>query len=211
MRRALGAAVALTLAALAGCGGGGGGEGATANDGTRLHRVDAAGFSLRLPDDWRAVRDAGALEGELDEFAEKNPALETYLRTVVENDVVEFFAFDPDAERGFATNVNVVRVPLEGTPSLDELADDVVAEAEKLPTLVGAVDHAREELAAGDALRIEYENEFRSEGGATTVATLQYVLVADEHSYVLTFSTLPAQADAYGDVFFAAARSFRVP
>jgi hypothetical protein len=156
------------------------------------------------------VQGAEALENELEAFGDDNPGLKAYLRTVVENDLIEFFAFDPDVENGFATNVNVIRFAVEGTPPFQEWSKDVVAEAESLPTRVGELDRSREDLPAGDALRIEYENEFRTDRGATTVATLQYVLVGDGEGYVLTFSTLPDHADAYEDDFRAAAESFRI-
>jgi hypothetical protein len=214
VRRSL--AAVLLLAALAGCGGDGsdgadGADGAALEAGaTRLHRVEAADFSLRLPSDWRDVSGPEALATELEAFGEENPEIEGYLRTVVENDLIEFFAFDPDVEGGFATNVNLIRFRIDGTPSFDEWSEGVVAEAEALPTRVGDVEHTREELPAGDALRIEYENEFETDAGETTVATLQYVLVADGRGYVVTFSTVPAQVDDYDRVFRAAAESFRV-
>jgi hypothetical protein len=204
-------AVAVALLALAGCGGGDdGADTPPADRGTRLHEVAPAGFSLHLPSDWRAVPDLDVLETELESFREENPEVERYLRAVLQNELIEFFAFDPDVRRGFATNVNVVRFPVDGTPSFAEWSERVVAETERLPTRVGGVEHSRESLPAGEALRIEYENEFRTNAGENRVATRQYVFVVDERGYVLTFSTLPEQAETYAAVFRAAAESFRI-
>jgi hypothetical protein len=215
------AGVALAVLALAGCGGDGDRAstsgaatqpaGATQRGkATRLHEVPAAGFSLRLPTDWRPIGSADSLESALDEFGRENPEVEGYLRAVVENELIEFFAFDPDVEGDFATNVNVIRFPTDGTAPFDEWSERVVAEAERLPTRVGEIEHSRDELTAGEALRIEYENEFRTGAGDTTVSTLQYVVLGDEHGFVITFSTLPEQAERYADVFRAAAESFRI-
>jgi hypothetical protein len=177
---------------------------------TRLHEVSAAGFSLRLPNDWQPAGSPDALAGALETLGRENPEVERYLRAVVESELIEFFAFDPDVEGNFATNVNVIRFPAEETPSFDEWSARVIAEAERLPTRVGDVEHSREELPAGEALRVEYRNHFRTQGGERTVATLQYVVVGDEHGYVLTFSTLPRQAGAYAKIFRSTAESFRI-
>jgi hypothetical protein len=213
VRRSVG--VVLAGLALAGCGGDVDRASTTAaatqrGEATRLHEVPAAGFSLRLPSDWRSIDSTNALESALDAFGNENPEVERYLGAVVENELIEFFAFDPDVEGDFATNVNVIRFPTDGTAPFEEWSERVVAEAERLPTRVGEVEHTREELPAGEALRVAYENEFRTGTAETTVATLQYVVLGDEHGYVLTFSTLPEQAEGYADVFRAAAESFRI-
>lgn len=211
-RRAKLAALLAAALAAAGCGGGGEESGSAAGGGanTKVHDVAAHDFSIALPDDWRAIEAEEVFGQEaVDEFAQDNPDAARYFREIAENELIKFFAFDPDVEEDFATNVNVIVSAVSDVPSFEEWSRLVIEEAEKVPTRVSAVKHSREELPAGEALRLEYRNEFRSGDSAKTVTSVQYVFVGEKSSYIVTFSTLPDQEAAYEPTFRAAAESFR--
>jgi hypothetical protein len=193
----------LAVLALAGCGGDGGEE-------TTRHAV--AGFSLSVPSDWEAVKAGQALSSEkAEEFRRDNPEIERYIDAVSGPDSpVKFLAFDPDVEGGFATNVNVLLIEFGRKISFEQWERTAVAEVENLASRSGELETGHEELPQGQAVRLDYEQEFRFGTDVRTVATTQYGFVEDARSFVLTFTTLPEQSDAYADVFRAVAASFRV-
>jgi hypothetical protein len=193
----------LALLVLAGCGGGGGAE-------TTRHEV--AGFALSVPTDWETVEAGEAVSNEKAEgFRRDNPEIGQYIEAVSGPDSpVKFVAFDPDIEDDFATNVNVVVITLGEEMSFREWARAAQAEIRALETRKGELRDASETLPQGEALRLDYEQEFRFGQDLRTVATTQYGFVVEKRSYVLTFTTLPHQRDAYGDVFRAVAESFDV-
>jgi hypothetical protein len=192
----------LAVLAFAGCGGGG--------EETTRHAV--AGFSLAVPSDWEAVKAGQALSSEkAEEFRRDNPEIERYIDAVSGPDSpVKFLAFDPDVEEDFATNVNVVVITLGEELSLTEWALAAKREIRALETRRGELRDASEDFPQGEALRLDYEQEFRFGTDVRTVATTQYGFVEDARSFVLTFTTLPEQSDAYADVFRAVAASFRI-
>ena len=64
------------------------------------------------------------------------------------------------------------------------------------------------DLPAGRAQRLTYEGRFTFDGQERTIATLQYGLVADGWTYVITFTTLPELADEYENDFERSIGSF---
>ena len=206
--------VALLALALAGCGGNGGepaAEPAAETEGTKRHTVAEHGFELLLPVDWRPISPSQALtEEELRTLREENPGIDRYVDAVMGPDSpIAFFAFDPDPVDGFATNLNVVVLPVGDAVSLDDLAEAAVEELERLPTRTSEVGQDRVELPAGEAVRLRYRQTLNTESGEQELATTQYNLVASETSYILTFTTLPKELERLEPVFQAAAESFR--
>ena len=167
-------------------------------------------ISLGVPKSWTAItRDELEETGALDRFAKDNPAVATTLRGVLRPDSpLKFFALDPAVEQGFVTNVNVV---VQDVPDDMELHDLARSTAQELAGLgvVRDVKTTRVSLPAGPALRITYEMDVRYGNVTRAVATLQYAMLEDGSSYVITYSTLPAFAAQYASEFEASARSFR--
>jgi len=197
---------------VAACGGEDGGGDATNEAGeTKTHRVADHGFEISLPADWRTISPSEALsQDEIREIREQNPEISRYLDAVTgPNSPIKFFAFDPDAVNGFATNLNVIVLPVGEAVTLDELVEAAQTELERLPTRTSEVEEERVELPAGKAARLRYRQTIETDGGTQELATTQYSMVEAGTSYILTFTTLPEELDRLDPVFLAAAESFR--
>jgi hypothetical protein len=202
---------ALVLGAAA-CGGGdGGGDAASGDAETKTHKIAEHGFQVSLPADWRTISPSQALSPEeMREIREQNPEISRYLDAVTGPDSpIKFFAFDPDAVDGFATNLNVIVLPVGEAVSLDEPVEAARTELERLPTRTSEVEEERLELPAGEAVRLRYRQTIETDNGKQELATTQYSTVAGGTSYILTFTTLPEQLDELDPLFRASAESFR--
>jgi hypothetical protein len=169
------------------------------------------GFSLGVPTSWTAItrdelRDTGAVE----RFSKDNPAVAPVLDGVLRSgSPMKFIALDPAAKQGFVTNVNVV---VQDVPDDMELADLARSSAADLRTLgvVRGLRTSMVSLPAGDAVKITYRMQLRYGSMTRSVATLQYALIADGNSYVITYSTLPDLEEEYASAFTDSAQSLRL-
>ena len=201
-------ALAGVLLAFAACGGSSAAEG----DGTKVHSLEDQGFSVAVPSDWKAVTPGEALsEEELESFRSDNPEIASYIDAISGPDSpIKFLAFDPDSKKDFATNLNVVVLPLAAGVTFEQWAEAAVAEIEKLPSRAGPLEKDRVDLSAGKSLRLSYPQKFNVRSKDKTISTLQYGVVGEGRAYVLTFTTLPEQTESYDPIFRAAADSFRI-
>src|SRR5262249_23621941 len=88
----------------------------TTEAGWPLYEVPAEGFALSLPPDWRQIdMDPKTFEAKFSELARQNPEFEGMrenMRTQIKAGI-KFYGLDSTTQRtGFATNVNVLRLPL---------------------------------------------------------------------------------------------------
>jgi hypothetical protein len=213
MRRVL-VIVVPTLLALAACGGDDATDGPYPKrvDGTQaVYELTEPQFSLGVPSSWTAItRDELEETGALDRFAKDNPAVAPVLEGVLQPESpVRFFALDPAVEEGFATNVNVVVQDVPDDLELSEFAESSVAELRRLGVVHG-FKTAEVSLPAGPAVEIRFRLRARYGTADRTVATLQYALLDDGWSYVVTYSTLPELESRYAPTFEESARSFRL-
>lgn len=209
---------ALTLVALAAaCGGGDGGEeeqprqvGESA--GLEVYEVSSQGFSIGVPPEWRVISVDEALPEDVrEELSRDNPELAPMLEAVVSGEQpVKLFAFDPEVEDRFATNVNVLAVDLPSDVGLDEFVAANEADIEAFSGRVGPIASEQAQLQGGTARRLTYRVRVKSEGRERTVATLQYLLVGTGKGYVVTFSTLPNMSGRYEPTFDRIVASLRV-
>ncbi|MEX0674423.1 MAG: hypothetical protein WD067_06585 [Gaiellaceae bacterium] len=209
------AALAACLA-LAGCGGSDDetdqprqvGESA----GLEVYEVSSQGFSIGVPPEWRVISVDEALpEADREELARDNPELAPLLEAIVSGEQpIKLFAFDPEVEDRFATNVNVLAVDLPSDVGLEDFVAANEADIEGFGGRVGPIASEAADLRSGPARRLTYRVRVTSEGRERTVATLQYVLVGDGKGYVVTFSTLPNLSGRYGPTFDRIVRSLRV-
>jgi hypothetical protein len=205
--------LALVLLALTACGGD---EAADASyskhdEGDQtVYELEEPSFSLGVPRSWTAItRDELEETGALERFSRDNPAVAPVLEGVLRpGSPVKFFALDPAVDQGFATNVNVVVQDLQdGVDDLEELARASTAELMRLG-VVQDLKTAQVTLPAGPAVKFTFHLQARYGTATRLVSTLQYALIRDGKSYVVTYSTLPALQSRYAASFDESARSF---
>lgn len=84
-----------------------------------FHRYTIPGYgtSVSLPTSWKSVDYRQILKtGVLDRLAQDNPELAGSFAAMAQpNSPIKLFAYDPQVANGFATNANVVIVPLGGS------------------------------------------------------------------------------------------------
>jgi hypothetical protein len=176
----------------------------------RPHRVPGYGISLLLPSSWKALDWRDVLtDAELKALARDNPDLVGSIAAMQQpNSPVKFFAFDPTPARGFATNANVVVLPVSAKVTFERYASLLTSEVSSLKG-VSRLRVARARLPAGASVRLSYRLRFRSAGRTLTVSTLQYAFQRPSRSVVVTFTTLPGLEALYTPVFSTSARSIR--
>jgi hypothetical protein len=176
-------------------------------EGFRRHIVSDAGASLAVPAAWIAT-DKGVSPMVIDELARQNPKLAPFLRSAVgSGSPVRFIALDPKVRDGFATNVNVVVVPVAAGITFRQYRQALAAE---LKSAIGSerVEQAVVSIGGARALRLRYRLRLTF-GRVFTVQTLQYALLRAERSVVVTYTTLPRLSSTYAATFRRSAESIR--
>jgi hypothetical protein len=202
MRRGWLALVPL-LVALTSCGGG--------EDSLTVYRLADPRFSLGVPESWSAItRDDLRETGALERFVQDNPAVAETLQGALDpGSPLKFFAVDPEVERGFVTNVNVA---VQRVPTGWRLSDAARSSAAELSGIEVVRDLQWKEISlpAGPAVRITYRLQVQYGAATRSVATLQYLLLDEGKSYVVTYSTLPDLESEYASTFEDSAESLRL-
>jgi len=174
------------------------------------HAIPGYGTSIALPSSWKTVDYRQVLKtGDLDQLARDNPELAGSFAAMAQPDSpIKLFAYDPQVAKGFATNANVVVVPLGGPVGFTEYERQLVGELRTLSS-VSKLRSSTVRLPAGRAVRLSYRLGVNAHGRVLSVQTLQYALLNGRRSVVVTYSTLPAAARFYSGVFTTSARSIR--
>jgi hypothetical protein len=178
--------------------------------GLTMYDVSSAAFSIGVPSDWDAVSGDEALSGEtIDEFLEENPNFEPYRELLTSPESpFKFFAFDPDVEDAFATNVNVSVLPVPESMTFAEYRQASITEAKQIAK-GGRVEEEVVSLPAGQAHVLVYKLDIAYGRDTRAVSTLQYGFLRNGSTYIVTYTTLPKLDDAYADEFDRSVRSFR--
>jgi hypothetical protein len=186
------------------------GIGSAARTPFHRHTIPGYGTSISLPASWKTVDYRQILKpGELERFARENPDLAgTFAAMAQPTSPIKLFAYDPQVANGFATNANVVIVPLRGPVAFSEYARRLVGELGTLRS-VSQLHWGTVRLPAGRAAQLTYRLTINVHGRALSVQTLQYALLAGRRSVVVTYSTLPISTRFYSTVFTTSARSIR--
>jgi hypothetical protein len=186
------------------------GSGSAAVGSFHRYSIPGYGTSLALPSSWKTINYRQILtSGALQELANENPELAGSLAAMAQpNSPVKFFAFDPQVANGFATNANVVVVPLSMHVALSQYARSLVAEVRHVST-ASHLRFSTQRLPGGEAVRLSYRLTLSVKGRKLVVNTLQYGFLHGGSSVVVTYTTLPASARFYTGVFATSARSIR--
>lgn len=185
---------------------------ATTPAGLTEYEVASQGFSIGVPPQWRVVSVDEALpEGERRQLARDNPEFAPLLEAIgSEAQPIKLIAFDPEVHEAFATNVNVVVVPLPSGTSLQDFVAANQADIRHFSGRVGPLRSKPARLPIGAAHRLEYRLRLTAGGRRFTAATLQYLVVGPDRGYVVTFTTLPELSDRYSPTFDRTIRALRL-
>ncbi len=200
------AAAAVALALVAGLASGAGA--AT----TTRYAISGANATIVVPSSWKVLeRRTVTNSAAFRRFVDENPALRSLATQMsAPNSAIRLMAFDP--KRGtFATSVNVVLSrPAAGlTPR--QAASSYARELKaQLPYAMGTIATSVVRLPVGPAVRASYRVRFTRNGRPVITQTLQYLVLRDDTSFVVTFTTLPAEVARRSRSFTAMARSIRV-
>jgi hypothetical protein len=180
--------------------------------GLTRYQVSSQGFSIGVPPEWRVVSVDEALpEAERRQLARDNPEFAPLLEAIGSDaQPIKLIAFDPEVQEAFATNVNVVVVPLPSGTSLREFVAANLADIRGFSGRVGQLRSRPAQLPSGAAHRLEYGLRLTAGGRRFTAATLQYLVVGPDRGYVVTFTTLPELSDRYSPTFDRTIRSLRL-
>lgn len=164
-------------------------------------------MSLAVPASWVAT-DKGVSPAVIDELARQNPKLAPFLRGAADpSSPVKFIALDSKVRGGFATNVNVVVVPLANGITFDQYGRALAAEVK---SAIGSQKLEQAVVPVGGALAIRLRYRLRLTFGRTfTVQTLQYAFLRPGRSVVVTYTTLPRLSSGYAATFRRSATSIR--
>ena len=174
-------------------------------DGWKTHRVTGGGFSVAAPGSWI---DVTRLSPEVLAKAKEIPSLRDYVELAKKSKAVKLILVDAGSaavKSHYASNVNVIVVPSGG--DLQLLKDASVAQLETSGIVVGKVASQIVTLPAGKAAQLRYQARYTATSPVVTL--LQYLLIHDGKSTVITYTTLPKLRSAYDEAFTRSARSFR--
>ena len=170
------------------------------------HVVPGHGISLTVPAPWVVV-DSRLPRSVVDRLSRENPRLAPFLTGLSQPGTpIRFIALDPQVRDGFATNVNVVVVPVSGNLTLSQFQKALTSELRT----VGARNLRKSLVALGGtrAVRLSYRFQLRL-GTTFTVQTLQYAFLRSGTSTVVTYTTLPKHTARYQPTFKRSAESIR--
>lgn len=119
---------------------------------------------------------------------------------------MKFLALDPAIRGGFATNVNVVVVPVPTGTTFAVFRASLVAGLHAIAS--GPVKQRVVTIGGVRALRVGYRLQITL-GQTRTVQTLQYAFLRKGRSIVMTYTTLPSQSASYVQTFQRSAASIR--
>jgi hypothetical protein len=174
------------------------------------YSIPGYGISVGLPSSWKSINYRQVIKpGVLQAFARDNPDLAGSFAAMAQpNSPIKFFAYDPQVANGFATNVNVVIIPLGASIGLAEYRRRLAGEVATVSS-VSQLRSATVRLPAGQAVRLTYHLKVSAAGRSITVQKLQYGFLHAGRSIVFTYTTLPTTQQFYTGVFATSAQSIR--
>ncbi len=190
----------------------------TLEAGWKLYPVPNEGFTLALPSAWEKVDlDPKILEAGLKTMKQNNPQVASWLEksgTQILTARMRFFAVDTTAnsvEGNAATNltVNYHQLPRVVT-SFEPYAQETIQEIEKLNGVSKPIYYRNLQLSGVQAAEMRYHFAVKgAKGEAVDQAIIQYVVVREKDSYVLTFGTPSRLESKKFPVFEKIARTWR--
>jgi hypothetical protein len=174
--------------------------------GFRRHAVPGEKVSLAVPAAW-VVADSRLPAPLVDRLSRENPKLAPFLASLRSKNVpTKFIALDPAVRNGFATNANVVAVPVGDWVSFDYYRQALPLQVRNVAA--GRLEQRVVRIDGVRAVRLRYRLRLHL-GREFTAQTLQYAFLHKGRSVVVTYTTLPSLSSRYARTFAASAASIR--
>ncbi len=173
----------------------------------RRYVVRGEGISIAVPASWAAT-EGGVSRAILERLARENPKLAPFVRGLGgPNSPMKFIALDTRVRDAFATNVNVVVVPVPNGITFAQYRQTLLAE---LRPIVGStpIEQSVATIHGVAAARFRYRLQLAF-GRKITVQTLQYAFLRPGRSVVVTYTTLPKLTSTYAATFKRSAAAIR--
>jgi hypothetical protein len=195
---------------LAGCGfGGETTQEAVVGDGLTRYEISSGDFAIGVPETWHATSATSMRKANFKRFASQNPAFAAYAEALgKKNSPFKFFAYDSVVHNHFSTNLNVLVQPVPRGTTWERYKASALREARSVAD--SKVKAGEVALPAGKAVKARYTVRFTLNGRKKAVSTTQYALLLDGKSYVLTYTSLPADRAEYAIWFEQSAKSFQL-
>jgi hypothetical protein len=201
VRRAI--LTALVLAAVASACGGESEPSASSN--WKRYDVRDSNASIALPEEWKVIKDFDV--ESIADFTKENEKFAPYVKPLLRNEVFKLWAFDPEIQDKFATNLNIIVAPV--SMPLRRWVEQENATTRRL-AVRGSMRTEYIQTPEGEAAQSSWLLEVNSGGEKRRVRSRQYLFQQDRTGYVVTFSTLPSLATKYEPTFSKSARSFQI-
>ena len=165
--------------------------------------VASAGYGLTLPENWFRVDltkedlQAFAKAGSKSLGTDATAQLSDQVASLVASGISLFAYRFADAEAGLGTNLNVIVLPGLGL-DLDTLERLNLGQLQGIVGPDVTIDHARETLPAGEAVRLAYTVPGSARTNGKAVAILQHLVLAGGQQLILT-CTAPDQIAKIAD------------
>jgi hypothetical protein len=171
----------------------------------RTGRIDvaSAGYGLTLPENWfrvdltREDLQAFAKAGSQSLGTDATAQLSDQVASLVASGISLFAYRFADADAGLGTNLNVIVLPGLGL-DLDTLERLNLGQLQGIVGPDVTIDHARETLPAGEAVRLAYIVPGSARTNGKAVAILQHLVLAGGQQLILT-CTAPDQIAKIAD------------
>jgi hypothetical protein len=177
------------------------------------YSVPSAGFSLAVPKSWRAMtadQAFGPRRKALDQLINENTDIAQFRDIFERPDTpIKLVAVHPEADTGRATSLNVLVMKAPGDGSFEDFIHASEGDLDQIKRETRGFKRVVVSLPAGKAQRISYLASYRYSGRLLLVETVQYGLVADGRSFILTYATPNGLAHEHAGDFQRSARSFR--
>ncbi|HEX2912551.1 MAG TPA: hypothetical protein VH186_17210 [Chloroflexia bacterium] len=188
---------------------------ATAGNGWPVYKVASSGFSLSLPQGWQQVDEdtyKAFLEKGLDAVKDGgsiSSSLQDQIKQAFASGLIKFYGYNPNAA-GFADNMNIIKQPIPSSVTLDQL---VSANSSQLSTqfhLTKDVAQNKVRLPVGNAVVLTYAYSVNVQGRDVEIDVSQYIFIADNSAYILSFSSAPERSEENSALFRTVADSFQL-
>ncbi|GEM_PF-3807686 len=190
----------------------------TLEEGWAWYENSKENYTIALPSVWKRIDlEPQAIDASIKEVAQENSQLVgllTPLTRQIASSGVGFLAIDSSedsTDTRYITNVSILKRPLEpAAGDLESFAQANLKRLEGMETIVKPVEHSQTRVLTDDAEVFEYGIKPNSKNETADQVVIQYAVIAENNSYLITFTTPFSLGEKYAPIFHKSAASFHL-